>query len=151
MRPPVAWRTAPIMPDIPTELPAAILPKNFVRSCLLLLLREHPAHGYDLLERLQAFGSDGSDPGGLYRTLRQLETADLVHSAWQPSSTGPDRRVYQLTRAGMEELHASAKALAAGGAILSTFVARYEEFVTLHRAAADGSSVSASCADFQGR
>lgn len=137
------------MPAIPTEPTAAILPKNFVRSCVLLLLREHPGHGYDLLERLQAFGSDGSDPGGLYRTLRQLEAAGLVHSAWEPSSTGPDRRVYELSRAGMEELHASAKALAAGGEILRTFVARYEEFVTLRHPAAAGSSLSEGRAELQ--
>lgn len=116
---------------MPTESGAPVLPKNFVRPCLLLLLREHPAHGYDLLERLQAFGFDGSDPGGLYRTLRQLEDANLVRSAWERSSTGPDRRVYQLSRGGMEELHTSAKALAAGSDILRIFLSRYEEFVTL--------------------
>ncbi|MCA1680840.1 MAG: helix-turn-helix transcriptional regulator, partial [Actinobacteria bacterium] len=46
------------------------LPKNFLRPCLLLLLREAPAHGYELLDRLRAFGFEGSDPGGLYRALR---------------------------------------------------------------------------------
>ncbi len=119
------------MPARPTESVAPVLPKNFVRPCLLLLLREHPAHGYDLLERLRAFGFDGADPGGLYRTLRQLEDGGLVRSAWQPSSTGPDRRVYDLTRTGMEELHSSAKALAGGSEILKIFLSRYEEFVTL--------------------
>jgi poly-beta-hydroxybutyrate-responsive repressor len=117
--------------SIPTEPLAPILPKNFVRPCLLLMLREHPAHGYDLLERLRAFGFDGSDPGGLYRTLRVLEDAGLVRSRWERSSTGPDRRVYELTRAGMEELHASAKALTAGSEILKTFLTRYSEFVSL--------------------
>ncbi len=125
------------MPPDPT---APVLPKNFVRPCLLLLLREHPAHGYDLLERLQAFGFDGSDPGGIYRTLRLLEDGGLVRSAWEASSAGPDRRIYELTRAGMEELHSSAKALAAGNEILRIFLSRYEEFVTLR---ADQVSASA--------
>lgn len=111
-------------------LPPA-LPKNFLRPCLLLLLREHPAHGYDLLERLQAFGFEGSDPGGLYRALRVLEKAGLVRSAWQPSSAGPDRRVYELTGRGTEELHENAKSLSAGSDVLRTFLSRYEEFVTL--------------------
>src|SRR5919198_4375201 len=79
-------------------------PRDFLRSCLLLLLREQPAHGYDLLERLRPFGFDGNDPGGLYRALRALGRDGLVRSAWQPSRTGPDRRIYELTRAGMEEL-----------------------------------------------
>lgn len=125
---------------MPTESPTPVLPKNFVRPGLLLLLREHPAHGYDLLERLQAFGFDGSDPGGLYRTLRQLEDAGLVRSAWERSSTGPDRRVYQLTRTGMEELHSSAKALAAGNEILKVFLSRYGEFVTLRASRAQEAS-----------
>ena len=61
---------------MPTE-PIPALPKNFLRPCLLLLLREERAHGYDLLERIQSLGFDGSDPGGLYRALRALENDGL--------------------------------------------------------------------------
>ena len=110
---------------------AAALPKNFLRPCLLLLLREQPAHGYELLERLRAFGFEGSDPGGLYRALRKLELAGLVRSAWQPSEAGPARRIYQLTRPGMEELHRRALALAQARHTLAAFLGRYEEFVAL--------------------
>jgi len=115
---------------MPTE-PSPALPKNFLRPCLLLLLREDPAHGYDLLDRVQALGFDGSDPGGLYRALRGLEKEKLVRSGWQPSQTGPDRRTYEITRAGMEELHRSAKAIAAGQETVTAFLSRYEEFVAL--------------------
>jgi PadR family transcriptional regulator PadR len=114
-----------------TEPIVAALPKSFLRPCLLLLLRERPAHGYDLLERLQPFGFDGSDPGGLYRTLRALEDDGLVHSAWEKSELGPDRRIYQLTRAGGEELHRQAKALSVTRDLLATFLSRYEEFVAI--------------------
>jgi PadR family transcriptional regulator PadR len=113
---------------VPTE-PA--LPRNFLRPCVLLLLREAPAHGYDLLERLRAFGFSGADPGGLYRALRALEDEGLVHSAWEPSALGPDRRIYALTRAGGEALHEHAKALARTSELLETFVSRYGEFVAL--------------------
>jgi PadR family transcriptional regulator, regulatory protein PadR len=109
------------------------LPRNFLRPCILLLLREDPAHGYDLLERLRAFGFLESDPGGLYRTLRKLETEGMVHSAWEPSTSGPDRRRYELTRAGMEELHEQAGALASTAETLESFLSRYEEFVALGR------------------
>jgi PadR family transcriptional regulator PadR len=117
---------------MPTDAPPA-LPKNFLRPCLLLLLREEPAHGYDLLERVQSLGFDGSDPGGLYRALRALEKEKLVRSVWEPSDTGPDRRTYEITRAGMEELHRSAKAIAAGHDVVARFLSRYEEFVALPR------------------
>jgi poly-beta-hydroxybutyrate-responsive repressor len=115
---------------MPTE-PAPALPKNFLRPCLLLLLREEKAHGYDLLERVQALGFDGTDPGGLYRALRALEKEKLVRSAWERSVSGPDRRTYEITRAGMEELHRNAKAIASGQETVAGFLSRYQEFVAL--------------------
>jgi poly-beta-hydroxybutyrate-responsive repressor len=118
-----------------TDGPPVRLPRNFLRPCLLLLLREHPAHGYELLERLQAFGFDRSDPGGLYRALRGLEDDGFVRSVWQRSGGGPDRRIYELTRAGMEELHAQAQSLAGTSDVLGAFIGRYEEFVALPRRA----------------
>lgn len=110
---------------------APTLPKNFLRPCLLMLLREQPGHGYDLLERLRAFGFDRSDPGRLYRSLRKLEDEGLVHSAWEPSTSGPARRIYDITRPGAEELHRAAKGLAEAGAIIGVFLSRYGEFVEL--------------------
>ena len=114
-----------------TEPWAPTLPKNFLRPCLLLLLREQPAHGYELLARLRRFGFDGKDPGKLYRGLRALEREALVRSAWEASDAGPDRRIYELTRAGGEELHRHARSLALTGDLLATFLSRYEEFVAL--------------------
>lgn len=115
---------------MPTETDP-LLPKGFLRPTLLLLLREERAHGYDLLERVQSLGIDGADPGGLYRALRSLEREKLVRSFWEPSGTGPDRRIYVITRAGMEELHRSAKAIAAGHGSVASFLSRYQEFVAL--------------------
>ena len=107
------------------------LPKRFMRPAVMLLLLEQPAHGYELLERLRPLGFTRPDPGGLYRNLRTLEDAGLVHSAWEESTAGPDRRIYELTRAGREELHADAKALAATSSTLQVFLSRYREFVAL--------------------
>ena len=124
---------------MPTE-PDPLLPKGFLRPCLLLLLREERAHGYDLLERVQSLGIDGSDPGGLYRALRSLEREKLVRSFWEPSGTGPDRRIYEITRIGMEELHRSAKAIAAGHGSVAAFLSRYQEFVSLPSSSASARS-----------
>jgi PadR family transcriptional regulator PadR len=114
-----------------TEPTPALLPKNFLRPCLLLLLREQAGHGYDLLERLRALGFSGEDPGGLYRALRALERDGLVRSGWEPSRAGPDRRIYELTRAGREELHRCAKGLVRAREALDVFISRYGEFVAL--------------------
>lgn len=106
-------------------------PKNFLRPCLLLLLREQPAHGYDLLERLTPFGFSREDPGRLYRALRALEADGLVHSAWETSDSGPDRRTYTLTRPGMEALHEAAQDLLGSRAVIDVFLSRMSEFVAL--------------------
>lgn len=116
--------------SIPTDQPG-LLPKNFLRPCVLLLLRERSAHGYDLLERLGPLGFGRDDPGRLYRALRALESEGLVHSAWEPSATGPDRRTYELTRSGLEALDDAARALAATDAVLHVFLSRYAEFVAI--------------------
>jgi DNA-binding PadR family transcriptional regulator len=97
-----------------------------------LLLREQPSHGYELLERLRPFRIE-RDPGGLYRALRALERDGFVRSAWEPSSGGPERRIYQLTRAGTEELHRAATSLLGTRDVLQVFMSRYAEFVSLER------------------
>ena len=114
-----------------TAEPSPSLPRNFLRPCVLLLLRESPAHGYDLLERAKAFGFTRWDPGGLYRVLRALEEEGLVRSAWEPSPQGPDRRIYEITRKGAERLHQEAQSIGLTAEILDRFVSRYGEFVAL--------------------
>ena len=101
------------------------LPKDFLRPCLLLLLREGDAHGYELREPVSAFGFDHSDPGALYRALRRLEAEGLVRSTWEPSESGPPRRVYGLTEAGVEELDRRATDLAEGERRIDAFLDRY--------------------------
>src|SRR3712207_546981 len=111
------------------DAPPPALPRNFLRPCVLLLLQESPAHGYDLLERLKAFGFQTSDPGGLSRMLRGREDGGLVRAAWGPPAAGPARRVYELARPGREALHDHGKALPATTEILHAFVSRYGEYV----------------------
>ena len=65
--------------------------ERFQVAALLLLLRERPAHGYDLLEQLPAvIGEERMDVGNLYRVLRALEEQGLVSSEWdEPSPARP--------------------------------------------------------------
>lgn len=101
------------------------LPKDFLCSCLLLLLREREAHGYELMELVDAFGFDHSDPGALYRSLRRLESGGLVRSRWRRSEGAPRKRVYKLTQAGKAELDRRATDLAAGERAVDAFLDRY--------------------------
>lgn len=98
-------------------------PKKFLQPVLLLLLRESPAHGYDLLERLDEFGLE-REPGGLYRNLRAMEHRGLVASSWEASFIGPDRRRYELTPVGERWLDAWASTLDETRRVLDVFLSR---------------------------
>jgi PadR family transcriptional regulator PadR len=70
-------------------------PKNFARPCLLLLLAESSAHGYELIDRLRPFGFEINDPASVYKSLRQMETEGLVtsaHARSEPRNSGPFSR-----------------------------------------------------------
>ena len=110
----------------PHESPVG-LPRNYLRPCLLLLLAEGTSHGYELLGQVAALGLDRLDAGGLYRCLRAMDEEGLVSSAWEPSTTGPARRTYALTRAGREWLDAVADPLADVVSALATYRRRYQE------------------------
>lgn len=67
----------------------------------LVILREEPSHGYELMERLEEFGFEQINAGTLYRTLRQMEKEGLCDSEWETSEGGgPARRMYFITEAG---------------------------------------------------
>src|SRR5215510_11902235 len=75
--------------------------ERFVEPSLLLLLRERPLHGYELLDRLSELGFEGRvDIGNLYRLLRSLEEEGLVRSEWSADLPGPAKRTYELTPEG---------------------------------------------------
>jgi PadR family transcriptional regulator PadR len=100
------------------------LPKNFLQPCLLLLLKEEPGYGYDLVTRLKALGID-DDSAAVYRALRTLEEKAAVYSYWNTSSTGPARRMYRLTPLGDEMLEASVKAFADTHLAIERYLCRH--------------------------
>lgn len=104
--------------------PEALQPRHFLQPCLLLLIKESSAHGYDLLERLGDFGFE-RDPGSMYRALRQMEREGLVESEWTLSTEGRGRRRYRLTEAGDGQLRAWAQALDQTRAIIDGYLARF--------------------------
>jgi PadR family transcriptional regulator PadR len=101
--------------------------ERFVEPSLLLLLRERPLHGYELLERLSELGVEGRvDIGNLYRLLRALEEEGLVRSEWSADLPGPAKRTYELTDDGRRLLDRWAEALSRAQGTIGTFLDRYE-------------------------
>jgi PadR family transcriptional regulator len=101
--------------------------ERFVEPALLLLLRERPTHGYDLLERLpELTGEQRVEMGNLYRHLRGLEDEGIVTSEWDSSSPGPAKRRYALTKAGSRLLDQWADALRRSQDRSAAFLDRYD-------------------------
>jgi len=63
-----------------------------------LMLRQWNAHGYELMDKLAAFGVQAINPGTFYRTLRQMERNGMVSSTWDNAVAGPARRSTRLPR-----------------------------------------------------
>ena len=74
--------------------------RDMLTANLLAMLKGWSAYGYDLVQRLEDAGFGEYNKGTVYRALRHMEAMGLVSSAWDTSSTGPARRMYQLTKAG---------------------------------------------------
>src|ERR671934_440880 len=100
--------------------------ERFVEPSLLLLLRERPLHGYELLERIPELGEGRVDIGNLYRLLRKLEDEGLVRSEWSADLPGPAKRTYELTAEGRRLLDRWAEALRGAQETISAFLQRYE-------------------------
>jgi poly-beta-hydroxybutyrate-responsive repressor len=102
--------------------------ERFIEPSLLLLLRERPLHGYELLERIPELGVEGRvDVGNLYRLLRALEEEGLVTSEWSADLPGPAKRTYELTAEGRRLLDRWAEALQRAEETIASFLKRYEE------------------------
>ncbi|HEY7294040.1 MAG TPA: helix-turn-helix transcriptional regulator [Dehalococcoidia bacterium] len=95
----------------PQPAPSLTPPRDLLTAYLLLLLRNWSMHGYQLMQQLVLFGYQPSDPGSIYRQLRQLERQGFIRSSWETSDAGPARRTYTLTDAGDTFLNAWATAI----------------------------------------
>jgi len=102
-------------------------PRNFLRPCLLLLLSEHPAYGYELREKLGPLSPAPWDMGSVYRALNTMEDEGLVRSYWERSDEGPRRRRYDITPAGSDVLDRLAGEMSAMRDLLAEFLERYRD------------------------
>lgn len=80
-----------------------------VRLALLSLLDDGPAHGYELMKRLEerSGGMYQASAGTVYPVLQQLEDEGLIRAHEHEG-----KRVFELTEAGREELGRHGEAVA---------------------------------------
>jgi len=76
------------------------MPRGAIRTAILVALREEPAHGYEVMRRLEEMsgGLWRPSPGSIYPHLQMLEDEGLVQSSEVDGS-----RTYSLTDAGRDE------------------------------------------------
>jgi len=102
--------------------------ERFSEPAVLLLLRDAPAHGYELLEQLpELMPAERIDMGNLYRILRSLESEGLVSSTWDDLSPGPTKRIYAITDSGRTVLDQWVGAFSKAQQQIEAFVRRYEQ------------------------
>ncbi len=79
-----------------------------VRNAILGLLAQRPRHGYELRAAFEALigGEQNWDvkPAQIYTTLSRLEEGGLVAQTAVEQDGGPEKRIYDITPAGRDEL-----------------------------------------------
>jgi PadR family transcriptional regulator PadR len=74
--------------------------------CLLAVVEEAPAYGYEMTKRLRARGLSIVGEGSIYPLLGRLERDGLVDTHRAASDGGPPRKYYRTSREGQRELAA---------------------------------------------
>src|SRR4249920_2092480 len=100
-------------------------PRDILAPFVLLAVSLQRSHGYVIEDYLRALGLFGITMSTLYRTLRQMEKDGFVESTWEPGPTGPARRVYTITDAGLAWLDSSATMLTAYRETIDRFFGLY--------------------------
>lgn len=82
--------------------------RGVLELCLLSLLTEGEAYGYELAARLSELGVGTVAGGSLYPALLRLEKSGHLAAEWRAGEGGPGRKYYRITDAGRRALTADA-------------------------------------------
>jgi PadR family transcriptional regulator PadR len=72
--------------------------------CLLAVIHEEPAYGYEMTKRLSARGLSIVGEGSIYPLLGRLERDGLVETYRAVSDGGPPRKYYRTSHKGQRTL-----------------------------------------------
>jgi PadR family transcriptional regulator PadR len=74
--------------------------------CLLAVIADEPAYGYEMTKRLRARGLSIVGEGSIYPLLGRLERDGLVETYRAASNGGPPRKYYRASAEGQRALAA---------------------------------------------
>ena len=106
---------------------------RWLEPFVLMALANGHSHGYAIIGALTEVGINGGsvDVGQVYRTLRDLEQAGQVLSAWA-TGTGAARRDYRVTELGSKALDEWAAVMKERARLIAEFDAAYLSWVFDH-------------------
>ncbi|MFP7493145.1 PadR family transcriptional regulator [Terribacillus saccharophilus] len=79
--------------------------KGILEGCLLAIIAERETYGYEMVEKLAAYGFTMVSEGSIYPLLLRMKKEGLVATTSKAlPSGGPKRKYYQLTDEGLAEL-----------------------------------------------
>lgn len=115
------------MSDELRTLMAVHIDKMLWPALMFLLQQKKQAHGYELIQALHKMETvEGDiDPATVYRNLRRMEDEGLVSSYWESGSSGPARRLYNLSEKGEQALHLCASLISDRKNRLERFLRQY--------------------------
>jgi PadR family transcriptional regulator PadR len=80
-----------------------VLKKDLMELCLLYLLSQGDAYGYEFLRRIHE-GFPGTQESAIYALLRALCRDGYTQQYEGETSCGPTRKYYRITDLGREQL-----------------------------------------------
>ncbi|KAA0547173.1 PadR family transcriptional regulator [Bacillus sp. BGMRC 2118] len=78
--------------------------KGILDGCVLAVIEKEPVYGYELSQKLMKVGLSDVSEGTIYPILLRLQKNGLIRGEMRPSESGPNRKYYFLTEAGLEAL-----------------------------------------------
>ncbi len=76
---------------------------RLLHVAVLTVLARESLHGYRVAEevaKLPPQQGEKPDVSGVYRCLKAMEEGGYVVASWSPSTRGPAKRLYRITRSG---------------------------------------------------
>ena len=72
--------------------------------CLLAVIADEPAYGYEMARKLETRGLTLVGEGSIYPLLSRLQQTGLVEAFRRESAEGPPRKYYRITDAGRRRM-----------------------------------------------
>ena len=81
------------------------LKKGSLEYCILLLIKNKPCYGYELMSKLSTWPITTVKESTVYPLLRRLQSDGCLEAEWEQTNEGlPPRKYYSITSAGKSYL-----------------------------------------------